>query len=334
MTTSELNRKTMVIRVDSCLDAADFTLALAPITEYPPLKVSLGTHIGWLDQLQQKQFTDLRFLIVSRNAGRIKTISVNMKLSAALKALAIKTGNQSLLDEATFTKTSLKKLSFSELAAKTQTLFGLATTYSAQLGVYGITPAVLDTMETTISDFIAAIRDAEKGKDDQKQITADIKTALDTIENEDIYHISLIIDTLRDTHPALHERFAIAKRVIFTGGSSFSIRGKVTDAETGQAINRCKIKITKVELQQEPMAEGDEPDAIKKKSSSGGTELTKSVKFTSPNGGFRYSGLADGTYELTAFRVGFSENRNLVYVNGGEISEIRINLQKLKTDAA
>jgi hypothetical protein len=334
MKTSELNRQTMVIRVDSCLDATDFALALAPITEYPPCKVSLGTNIGWLDQLQKKQFTNLRFLIVSRNAGRTKTIAVDMKLSAALKALAIKTENQSLLDEATFTKTSLTRLSFNQLAAKTQTLFGLATTYSAQLGIYGLTPAIIDTMETTISDFVAAINAAEAGKDDQKQITADISKVLDTIEKDDIYRISLMVDTLKDTHPALYERFAIAKRVINTGGANISAKGKVIDFETGQPVPNCKIMITSAQPQEYPVPAGEQEPVEKKKTASGSPEFTKSVKISSQNGGWWYKNLPDGAYELTAFKMGFTEQRMQFFVNTGEITQITVRLQKLKTAVA
>lgn len=58
------------------------------------------------------------------------------------------------------------------------------------------------------------------------------------------------------------------------------------------------------------------------------SELTKTVKRTSDMGGITAKALNDGTYLITATKPGFVTQTMQVYVSGGEMTKVVIELEK------
>jgi hypothetical protein len=327
------NRLTKNRRVKSSVEDAVIAPVLAGITEFPSLKSSLDNQIVKVDALQLKQENDLKLLNANRMTGRNKTVFVCLQLAAALLALGTKTENNELILEASINKSGLRKLNHADLAAKAAALLALGVAHSPELAIYLITPSFLDNMETTINEFSEAIDAANTGRDRQKQCTEDIELSL---KDSDIVigRVALIMETLKEAYPESYATFRNACRIINTGGSSVMASGTVLDAETGEAISRCRIKITAFELLEEPPADGEENEGSTRRRTPSYTDMIKSVKFTSTKGAFRYKNLADGTYEVTAFRSGYSNTKTTFYVNRGECAEVYLRMQKVKKSAA
>jgi len=334
MNIMQKNRQTRDLNVKTCLEMGVIVAILAAIPEYAALKALLDAYMGRLEELQIKQFTYLRGLIAARMAWRTKTIAACLQLAAPLVALAVKTDDEALLAEATVTKSSLESLNYNELAAKSQKLQGLGSTHAPALVVYLITLAFLDGMETINSNYREALLAAQTGKTEQKQITTDIALTLKEID-EVIIRISLIVETLKESQPVFYELFRTAYRLINPATSTLSASGYVLDGLTGEAIVKCRLRIVDFVPLPEPTI-SDEKVAVvlAKKTSPSYTELTKSVKLSSPFGAFRYRNLANGTYVLAAYRSGYEETRVTFYVNNGECAELYIRMQKVITDAA
>ena len=65
------------------------------------------------------------------------------------------------------------------------------------------------------------------------------------------------------------------------------------------------------------------------KAKAGGSELTKNVKRTSAKGGFQLQTLPAGTYTITATREGYAELTVTVYINDGEMSDVKLEMVKI-----
>lgn len=327
------NRLTRNKRVKLSVNDPVIAPTLLTITEFPALNTSLGNQIAKVELLDQKQATLLKLLYANRMTGRINTIFVCLQLGAPLLALGIKTKNNELILAGSITKTSLRKLTHAELAAKALAMLALAVAHTPELAIYLITPAVLDNMETTINNFVEALDAADGGRDQQKQVTADIELTLDESDAV-VLRMAHIFETLKEAFPESYTIFRNACRVIYTGGSTISANGVVVDADTGEAIKRCRLRITSFEPLVAPMPEGGETEGKAHKATPSYTDLMKSVKFTSPNGVFRFKNLANGTYRITAYRSGYADTTVTFYVNNGEVAEVNIRLQKVVTEAA
>lgn len=332
MKASQKNRQTRDLNVKSCIEKPDIAPVLDEIPEYPALKTRLDDDIIKLETLQLKQFTILRGLNAARTSWRRKTILACLQLSSRLVALGTQTEDEALLAAARVTMTSLTRLRHLDLVAKSQGLVDLGIIHLPELLIYRITPEIMTEMANTCSSFREAVVAAEAGRVAQKQVTNDI---LQTLKSIDVIldRIALLVETLKEEEPLFYELFRMAFRVVHTGGSVLSASGYVVDGDTREGIHKCQIKITHYQPLQEPAIEGGLiKGGITPKVLNAYTDMP--VKLTSPNGGFRFKNLADGTYELAAFRSGYNEERVLFYVNNGECAEVIIRMRKLGTEAA
>jgi len=330
MKTIQLNRQNRDYRVKASLENEDIAPVLNEIDEYPGLKTLLDTYLEELDELQRRQFTELRALHANLRHFRKKTSLACQQLAAALKALGIKKEDPFIYEPACITKTSLKELRHQELVAKSQSLVDLARHWLPDLAIYRISPEVFATLEATVKSFATAVAEAEKGRATQTYITSAIGELLRKIDKEVLERIAVIVETLKEEQAHFYASFRIAYHVVRKGGSSLSATGVVLDDATGLPIKHCKILITAAERQQEPVADGDEAPTRPRKPTPATAEQLYAVKMTSVNGRFRYKSLDDGAYEITAFRMGFYEKRALIYVNRGECADVKIRLERLR----
>lgn len=333
MNNSQKNELIMNKRAKTCLERSEIATILALIPEYAAFKAALDANILTLESLQDMQFSLRKGLFANKILWREKITPPSLTLAAALVALGSKLEDTAILEEATFTASFLRNMSYAAVAAKGQILCDLGTANETGLAIYNITPAFLVSYQKTIDSFKAAIEASNSGMDEQKRITRDINLGLKATA-EALFRIAIIFETLKDTQPASYEMFRNAIRVYTAPVFTLSATGYVLDDETGLPIKKCRLKVTSVELLQEPPGVGGEPVMNGKSTTSVSSELTKTVKLTSALGGFRYKNLANGTYEVTAFRSGYTDLPVTFHVNNGECAEVYFRMQKTKQTAA
>jgi len=331
MKASQKNRQARDLRVKSCVEWAEIAPVLAAIPEYPGLKIELDKLVEKLKTLESKQFSQLRILNTERRNWRQKTIQICLQLVPALMALGTKTENCALLLDAGVSKTSLTRLRHPDLHAKSRVLLALGRTYSPDLVVYLISPEFLDSFEVTCDRFEAALKAAQIGSKEQKQVTGDILLTLKAVDVV-LGRIALIVETLKDANPVFFAVFRNAFHVTHTGGSVLSASGYVVDDDSSVVMKKCHLKITAYQPLADPVAASNETNIVKPKTNT--ESLNIPVKLTSRNGGFRFMNLSDGTYELTAFLAGYVEQRIVFYVNRGLHAKLFIRMRKVGMEAA
>lgn len=319
--------------VQACVGRPDIAPLLGAVSEYPDLKMSLDAKIDRLQVLKTRQFANLRTQNAEVKIWRTRITPFSLQLSSALVALGTKLEDPSILDEATFSASKLKRLNDPNFVEKTQKLLSLGTTHIAALANYQITPEFLEKYETMCDNLKGAFTALVEAKVEQKQITEEIETTLKEIDTL-LLRIAIIVDTFKETQPVIYGLFRAAYHVPNAPGSTLSASGYVFDAETGVGIAKCRLKITGFQPLEDPPDASGEKGMMKKSSTPSYTDMMKSVKYTSPNAAFRYKNLPAGTYELTAYLAGYSEVRVTFYVNTGLSAEVFIRLQKVATEAA
>lgn len=332
MNANQKNRVNRGWRVKSCVERSEFTDVLNEFPGFPDSKASLDANLEGLIPLEKRQFTTLKGHIATKKSGRTVLTPMCLQLSVAMVALATFTGNSALLDKVACSATSLKKLTYAKLIVFAQTLLDLGSENRNDLVAYHIQDQFYDAMETAISALNAAMLAELTARDEQKQITVEIEQALKEI-GEIQSRFALMAETLRESQPVFYEIFKAAYHLGDVSGNKLSAFGNVIDADTGEALSKCRLKITSFEPLVVPPAAGEDIDLLRKSTPSF-TDMMKSVKLTSIKGRFRYRNLPNGSYELTAFRAGFAEIKVTFFVNTGVTTEVNISLQKVADVAA
>jgi 5-hydroxyisourate hydrolase-like protein (transthyretin family) len=106
-----------------------------------------------------------------------------------------------------------------------------------------------------------------------------------------------------------------ARKIRLTPTRTLSLKGKVTNAATGQPEPGVTITIEKVVS--EEMKSLSTPD------------LPKNVKRTAAAGGFQSKSESSGEYKITAVKPGFGPQSKNTFINDGEMSVVNFNLEKL-----
>jgi hypothetical protein len=333
MNAHQKNRQNRGTRVKICVGRDEIKNVLVDIPGFTKAQTSLDVKLDGIVLLEQRQFTALKGLRAAIKSRRVILSPLCLQLSVALVALARFTGDSSLHDKVVCTETSLKNTTYAKLIVFAQTLLDLGVANKLQLVAYKILDSFYGMFETAIIDLQAAINEELTVRDQQKQVATEIEELLKET-GEIVTDISVMVETLRESHPALYELYKVASHLGDVPTTTLSARGQVLDAETGEAIVKCRLRITSAQLLEVPPLDDEVDESEKKKTASGSPEFTKSVKLTSVHGIFRYSNLPSGTYVLTAFRAGYSELKATFYVNTGQCADVIIKLQKINTAAA
>lgn len=106
-----------------------------------------------------------------------------------------------------------------------------------------------------------------------------------------------------------------ARKVIETGSGSLSVKGIVTDAQTGSPLKGVTVSFAL--------------DGGMMKAATASTSDPELVKKTAEKGGFNVKSLASGTYQVTLKKAGYADQVATISVSDGEMTELKISLEKV-----
>jgi uncharacterized membrane protein len=141
-----------------------------------------------------------------------------------------------------------------------------------------------------------------------KQLATLFKTADTALENMDA-----AVEIVRLTEVNFYNGYKSARKVIETGGGSLSVKGLVTDAQTGSPLKGVTVSFALDGGMAKAAIATTEPEIVKK---------------TAEKGGFNIKSLATGTYQVTLKKVGYADQVATISVNDGEMTELKISLEK------
>lgn len=225
-------------------------------------------------------------------------------------AMASNTNNTALLSLLNYSDTEFSKCTDSKLASICQVIRDAANTNVTALAPYGVTPAMIATLQTTINSFNAAILkvrvDSTGSSETTKQLATYFKTLTATWKK-----IDTLVEMLRISHPAFYSEYQKVRKVIARGRTSVALKFKTINAHTGIAEPNVTLVITPANGTQKAMATNNKPIYIKKTTIKGGAYLRN---------------LPDGTYNITATKSGFQDSIVTISVVNGQSTSVTIQL--------
>ena len=262
----------------------------------------------WEQQkLSKKGVTD------SKNQLKETLLVTTADYARKLGAYAKFTNNAKLAQEVKFSEGKLRQVADTAVKNYGQIVYDLAQPIVASLAAYGIT----DETQATLAGAITAYNDsigkpgAERSEGTQltKQLATLFKTADTALENMDA-----AVEIVRLTQVDFYNGYKSARKVIDTGSGSLSVKGLVTDAQTGLPLKGVTVSFA---------LEGG-----MMKTAAAITTDSELVKKTAEKVGFNVKKLASGTYQVTLKKVGYADQVITVSVNDGEMSLIDVKLDK------
>mgnify|MGYP003588215048 CR=1 FL=1 len=261
----------------------------------------------WEQQkLSKKGVTD------SKNQLKETLIVLTADYARKLGAYAKFTNNAKLAQQVKFSEGKLRQVADTAVKNYGQIVYDLAQPLVGSLAQYGIT----DETQATLADAITAYNDsigkpgAERSEGTQltKQLATLFKTADTALENMDA-----AVEIIRLTQVDFYNGYKSARKVIETGAGSLSVKGLVTDAQTGLPLKGVTVSFALDGGIAKAASTTSEPELVKK---------------TAEKGGFNIKGLESGMYQVTLKKAGYANQVTTISVSDGEMTELKISLEK------
>jgi len=261
----------------------------------------------WEQQkLSKKGVTD------SKNQLKETLIVLTADYARKLGAYAKFTNNAKLAQQVKFSEGKLRQVADTAVKNYGQIVYDLAQPLLGSLAQYGIT----DETQATLADAITAYNDsigkpgAERSEGTQltKQLATLFKTADTALENMDA-----AVEIIRLTQVDFYNGYKSARKVIETGAGSLSVKGLVTDAQTGLPLKGVTVSFALDGGMAKASSTTTEPELVKK---------------TAEKGGFNIKGLESGMYQVTLKKAGYANQVTTISVSDGEMTELKISLEK------
>ena len=261
----------------------------------------------WEQQkLSKKGVTD------SKNQLKETLIVLTADYARKLGAYAKFTNNAKLAQQVKFSEGKLRQVADTAVKNYGQIVYDLAQPLVGSLAQYGIT----DETQATLADAITAYNDsigkpgAERSEGTQltKQLATLFKTADTALENMDA-----AVEIIRLTQVDFYNGYKSARKVIEPGAGSLSVKGLVTDAQTGLPLKGVTVSFALDGGIAKAASTTSEPELVKK---------------TAEKGGFNIKGLESGMYQVTLKKAGYANQVTTISVSDGEMTELKISLEK------
>lgn len=288
---------------------ATITATLTGFTTYFPVIQSTHTQIQAAKVLQE---ADKSGNTTTKNQFRAVLISGTMEIVRRTVAYATNVNNSALLALVNYTDSDLKRSSDTKLISSCQVIHDNANTNVAALATYGVTAAMITTLQTNINNLSGALPKGRVGETDSEEATNLLATYFNTLKTN-WKKIDTLVKMVQTSQPSFYNEYLNVRKIIPTGVGSLPLKVKATNAATGAPEANVTITLSP--------ANG----LMKAAASNGKSNI---VKKTAAGGGSNYKNLADGTYTVTATKPGFKDVVMTVNVVNGELTVLEIKMEK------
>lgn len=238
-------------------------------------------------------------------------ITLAADTSRKLSAYAKFNNDQKLLKEIKYNESSLRRRADINLRDAVMGLYDRVQPIVNLLGDYGITEATQTNLLNAIDAYSAAMPKTRLAIAEKKQSTAHLTALFQTAETA-LKNIDTAVGIVRLSQVDFYNGYKSARKVVSAGRSSYSVKGVVIDASTGEPLKAATIKFVT------NMAHA------KAKSINRNGEI---IKKSAEKGGFILKSLAEGTYQVVVSKPGYKDETTTLHVSNGEISMMNIQLQ-------
>ena len=310
MNKKQENRFNMYLAtVDFCKKNTDITTPLPNfIINYTKLKaICDGIYL-----ISVKLATNISGTTTGKNNFKETLIVLAADTARKLMAFAQLSKDQKLLQEISFTESDLRHLSDTILYDTTRLISDRAQTNLDLLTDYLVNAETQTDLQQAIANYKQAIGAPRVEKVKQMMATKQL-SELFVSGDEALEDMDAVVEIVRLTRANFYIGYKLARKVIETGKRKMSVKGLVTDVQTGEPVKGAVISFW--------------PDGDATKTYAAGKASL--VKKTADKGGFYVSIMPAGTYRVTLQKIGYTEQTLTVYVNDGELTLVDVKLAKV-----
>jgi len=250
---------------------------------------------------------------IAGNKTQLKANLIVLAMDVVRKVVAYATivNNSELLQEVNYAESELQKCADTILKDRCQVIYDRANANVAALATYSVTPAIVANLLTALNAYNVAIPKPRLGVTDKKRATEQLAFLLKEVD-DNLTKIDVLVEIVKVTQATFYSKYKSVRKIIETGTGSLSVKGKITDADSGEGLKGAKVSFAS--------------DATGKAINVGGGAT---VKKSADQGGFNIKSLAEGSYLVTVSTPGYKNAVVTVYVTVCALCVVDVALEQL-----
>ena len=304
-------------RLSMYLTFKEFQVAYTAITNPLPNYTSNSTlFLSTIVQIQsvaEQQKMSTKGVTATKNQYKENLIVLTADSARKLDVYAKFTNNQTLAADVKLSESKLRKAPDTAVKDYAQIVYDRAQPIVGSLASYGITAATQTALSNAINAYNASIGKPGASRVESRKVTELLEQLFEKAENC-LSNMDLAVEIVRNSQPAFYESYKNARKVIDTGTTSLSVKGIVTDAQSGEPVKGATLSFV-IESNGTMLKSAKQAKACL-------------VKKTAKKGGFNIKSLPSGMYSVIVKKVGYAEQMATVAIADGELTEINIQLSK------
>jgi len=260
-----------------------------------------------------KQKTGLTGIAADKKQLRTRLSNLGSDTARKLTSYATLKNQLTLLGTINFTNSDFNRFSDLELRDHCQIVYDTAQVIIGELGSYFINDETQSNLQAAINDFSSSMSAPRLGTTTKSQLTQQLVVLFKRAEVAET-RMDASVELIRTSNPDFYNGYQAAGKVIQRGKTSLSVKGVVTEAQTGNPIKGVAVTFIPVN-----------GTAKLNVASGNGAGL---VKKTAAKGGFNVKSLESGTYQVLFQKPGYTDATQEVNVTNSELNVVNATMEK------
>ena len=203
------NKLTMYKAVETLLD--NNAAKTGPITALATAITNFKNMITEIETAETEKQTATTGKTASKGEAEAVLISEAVTIAAGLKALGSVTSSEELMEAGSATKSSLYGARDTDLVGQAQRIHDYANDIAVALADYGITPAMITSLQTRITDFNNALGTREESVALRVAAGAEVEGFFKDADNVLLNQMDKIIEVFRESDTQFYNEYKNAR---------------------------------------------------------------------------------------------------------------------------
>jgi len=263
-----------------------------------------------IDDATIEQKAAIKGITQKKSMYHIALIESTYEFTSMVCSYAINVNDPEIYQKFDIPTSSLEKMNDKRLPMLVKDVTNYVSANKDKLKAFGFTDALLKNYQTQTSNYIAYVDKPAETKGLIAAATKKLNKLMKELMN--IYELNLdkTLVQYKTTHSDFYNNYKEARIIYNIPLHHLSIKGNVTDAETGEPLFCVNVILKKLKA---------------------GTELASKVKSTSKKGNYLEKGLEPGVWEITFEKYGYETYTVVIDILQNTMFKLDVKLKKCKS---